>query len=493
MNATDAPTRTGNPYVGPRAFRAGEELPARDRETRELANLLKAERIVLLHAPSGAGKTSLIQAALDKRLRRGRFRPSHALRVNLPPPSEMDVVNRYTFSVGLSLLDGTVSQEELAALTLKEIVETAKSALEREFFVLVIDQFEEILLIDPADREQQNGFFAQLGEALEDGTVWALLSMREDYMGGLDRFLRYVPGQLSVRYRLDFLDRDAAKAAIRGPAEANGTPLDEDAADELVARLATATKQIPGGEEVEVPAPYVQPVQLQVVSKQLWRSVSRERRAEQKPFDGIHLPDVERHADISIALQSYYAGVVEHAAEKTGADIAAIRRWFENELITPQLYRSQTLRLPDSGDADPAAVIKELEDGYLIRGDTRGASTWYEIAHDKLVRPILEGNDLYFRRYREPWRLTAREWQRHEDDELLLAGLSLRNADKDADRSDTSAAERRFLDASHRAERASTNVVQRTQQRVSRSELFAYAEFVVIVVLIMLLLLLTLE
>lgn len=487
MSVARSPARIGNPYVGPRAFREGEELPARARETRELANLLKAERIVLLHAPSGAGKTSLIQAALDKRLRRGRFSPSPALRVNLPPPSTMDVLNRYTFSVGLSLLDGRLSPDVLATLTLPRIVEIAKSTLGREFFVLVIDQFEEILLIDPADREQQNAFFKQLGEALEDGTVWALLSMREDYMGGLDGFLRYVPGQLSVRYRLDFLDRTAAKLAIREPAEVNGAPLDEEAAEELVARLATATKQVPGGGEVEVPAPYVQPVQLQVVCKQLWRSVSKERRVEQRPFDRIDLADVKRHADISIALQSYYAGVVDHTAEETGAEVGAMRHWFENELITPQLYRSQTLRLPDSGEADPAAVIKELEDGYLIRGDTRGDSTWYEIAHDKLVRPILDDNDLYFRRYREPWRLTAREWERHEDDDLLLSGLPLRNAEKEAGRSHTSAAERRYLDASHRVEQASAGVFVRTQRRVSRSELIAYAELLVIVVLVVLL------
>ena len=45
------------PYVGPAGVPADETLFARDRETRELADLLVAERIVLLHAPSGAGKT----------------------------------------------------------------------------------------------------------------------------------------------------------------------------------------------------------------------------------------------------------------------------------------------------------------------------------------------------------------------------------------------------------------------------------------------------
>ena len=51
-----------NPYVGPRSFQTGQKLYGRDRELRELASLLIAERIVLLHSPSGAGKSSLIQA-----------------------------------------------------------------------------------------------------------------------------------------------------------------------------------------------------------------------------------------------------------------------------------------------------------------------------------------------------------------------------------------------------------------------------------------------
>ena len=53
-----------NPYVGPRAFQTGEKLYGRDREVRELLDLLIAERIVLLFSPSGAGKSSLIQAGL---------------------------------------------------------------------------------------------------------------------------------------------------------------------------------------------------------------------------------------------------------------------------------------------------------------------------------------------------------------------------------------------------------------------------------------------
>ena len=52
------------PFVGPRPFRHGEDLFGRDRDVNRLRDLLIAERIVLLFSPSGAGKTSLVQAGL---------------------------------------------------------------------------------------------------------------------------------------------------------------------------------------------------------------------------------------------------------------------------------------------------------------------------------------------------------------------------------------------------------------------------------------------
>ena len=71
-----------NPYVGPRSFEQHERLYGRDTETRKLANLLGAERIVLLHSPSGAGKTSLIQAALIPKMQERKFHVRHVARVN---------------------------------------------------------------------------------------------------------------------------------------------------------------------------------------------------------------------------------------------------------------------------------------------------------------------------------------------------------------------------------------------------------------------------
>src|SRR5262245_66046383 len=101
-----------NPYIGPRSFAPGERLYGRDTETRKLANLLGAERVVLLHSPSGAGKTSLVQAALIPKMRERKFHVRPVARVNHEAAQHSsNGYNRYVFSV-LSALESDWPDEQ---------------------------------------------------------------------------------------------------------------------------------------------------------------------------------------------------------------------------------------------------------------------------------------------------------------------------------------------------------------------------------------------
>jgi hypothetical protein len=103
--AAERKAKVSNPYVGPRAFRVWERLPNRQEEARELSDLVIAERVVLLHAPSGAGKTSLIQAAVRPALAESGFRPVGPVHVDQPPGSAA-IRNRYVYSIAQGLLGG---------------------------------------------------------------------------------------------------------------------------------------------------------------------------------------------------------------------------------------------------------------------------------------------------------------------------------------------------------------------------------------------------
>ncbi len=72
-----------NPFVGPRPIERGQPIFGRDAEIDGLYYLLSAERIVLFHSPSGAGKSSLLQAGLLPRLAE-QFDVWTPARVSLP-------------------------------------------------------------------------------------------------------------------------------------------------------------------------------------------------------------------------------------------------------------------------------------------------------------------------------------------------------------------------------------------------------------------------
>ncbi|HSJ52769.1 MAG TPA: hypothetical protein VLC52_03395, partial [Anaerolineae bacterium] len=272
-----------NPYVGPRAFQRGEVLYGRDREVLELIDLLIAERIVLFYSPSGAGKTSLIQAALVPELENEDFYVFPVMRLGLEAPAHSQPAdrraNRYILSLLLRLEEALPEADRLPASTLStmslsDYLEYVCANQTRPCGpVLIFDQFEEILTLDPVDRMVKLAFFEQVGRALRDGRRWALFSMREDHLAGLDPYLRAVPTRLSTTYRLELLGARAASEAIQQPARDHGVRFEASAAARLIDDLRRVRVQCPDGSTEEQPGPFVEPVQLQVVCYQLWENM----------------------------------------------------------------------------------------------------------------------------------------------------------------------------------------------------------------------------
>jgi hypothetical protein len=275
-----------NPFVGPRSFAYGERLHGRDREVAELGDTLLAQRMVLLYSPSGAGKSSLLEAALRPRLEQLQFRVLPTVRVgheSSPTFDSSSVRNRYMLSTLLSLEEGRaattrLSPTELNDISLQEYLELWDERMDDEpddptELCLFFDQFEELFTLDPTDIKEKTEFMTEVGVALRDRRRWALFAMREDFIAQLDPYLSLVPKRLTSRYRLDLLGVDAARVAMRRPAAEQGVDFSLDAANHLIDDLRRVRVQR-GGQVVEELGPYVEPVQLQVVCRQLWSSLS---------------------------------------------------------------------------------------------------------------------------------------------------------------------------------------------------------------------------
>ena len=446
--STLAVVQTQNPYVGPRSFRRDEALYGRDREVQELLDLLIAERIVLLYSPSGAGKTSLVQAALIPALERESFTVRPVMRVSrsneeLTPGT----FNRYILSALSDLEEGLPKEiqkapAELAQMTFEKYLaktvpiaaalssNSSKNSAAGE--VLIFDQFEEILTMDPADLGAKREFFVQLGSALRDRNRWALFSMREDYIAGLDPYLRLIPTRLRTTYRLDLLDGQEAQQAIQKPVLAMkaGIEFSESAAIKLVNDLARIRVQRPDGSVEEQVGLYVEPVQLQVVCLRLWEELLK--RWQSSPSDRREVlgSDLVEVGDVDTALADYYAERVKMLASSDGQN-RAIRQWVEDRLITDQGIRSQVLMGADKTEGLDNASVWALVDAHLLRAEKRRGATWFELAHDRLIEPVRKDNRRWLDAHLSRVQRDAAEWEKqHRPTSLLLRDRSLEDGER---------------------------------------------------------------
>ena len=443
VETSGAPT---NPYVGPVPFREGQKLYGREKETDELVDLLVSKRIVLLIAPSGAGKTSLIQAALIPRLR-DRYKlqalPTIRLTYRSEQVGQRSDVNRYALSTMRSLEghfppEQRYTDEQLAELSLGRYFEQrfpiSRDGASRQHWVLVLDQFEELFTLDPLDVAKKRAFLEDLGNVLAGvrgsaeepevagpPTLWALFSMREDYVAELQPFLDLIPTGLAFRYRLDLLERDRALEPVAKPA---GSAMDPATAPRLVEGLLTIQLRTPEGKEVTREGRFVEPVQLQVVCLRLWdKIVGGEKRT-------ISPDDVDQ-AEIEQALSDYVDAALKKAAQAAPMSEKVLRDWIEDNLITSTGIRAQALREPlVLGKVDGA--IAALIDTRLIRSDKRNDREWIELAHDRLVGPLRAANKTWRSRNLKPFQrqaeLYAKTGQTHK--EMLFWGEELIEAER---------------------------------------------------------------
>jgi len=432
-------------YPGLKPFEVGEAslFFGRAQETRDLYNLVMVERIVVLFAKSGMGKTSLLNAGLIPMLGKSDLKPAYVRFNNTSQTLHEQFLQKME-------AEGVVFDPEYQGKTLWEQLKYAQANKNgRPATPLIIfDQFEEIFTLytpeqrqhfvrefaDVANRKipetvqaellrlvQENPEIpdATLAELERQPSVQCIFSIRSDLLHLLNALSPQIPDILRSRYELGPLSEKGAREAIVLPAgleAAFASPpfrYDETTLAQIYSELSQQ-----GGENVES-------FQLQIICQAIEKMVVQHASASNgatasHPVTTLTVtPDLYGGAaGIQRLLTDFYTDKIGELPE---TQRLPARRIVEQELITDTERR----RSVDEGDLlkrnATLPLLNQLVEMRLLRKEPRLDSYYYEISHDTLVPPILVK---YRERRREEERLEELERQRLEKaerDALLAA------------------------------------------------------------------------
>jgi hypothetical protein len=406
---TDAPpappTTDENPFPGPTPYVRADanRFFGRGDEIDELTSLVLSTSAVVLDAPSGTGKSSLINAGLIPMLEQYEFTVisvrfgEHA--AAMQRSTYVSGANPFSAAVVAAIADatGTVDLGE----PLPEAM--ARLAAERPGgSLLLLDQFEEIFSNYPAHWSERTPFFRQLAEGLDaNRNLRALLAIRSDFLASLSPYQREIPGQLVVRYNLESLRTDAAAEAVERTFRDSGRPLPKADIAALIDGLLTIWV---GDRRLDVRGEFVNLIQLQIVCRGHWEKLAA--------HDGGRAVDTTGTAafiDVDRAMDEFVDSAIANTVRATRSDESVVRQWLESALITPNDRRAVVL----VGERETAgldnAVVDTLQAQRLVASEHRNDERWVELTHDSMIRALHRSNDRW-RRAQRRRRVHWRNW-----------------------------------------------------------------------------------
>ena len=476
--------------MGPETFQFKDRTRffGREREARDLLARVMSERLLLFYAQSGAGKSSLLNTRLIPQLVSEGFIVMPVGRVAGELPAGIDHVrNIFTFNLLTNIDKSGEYLAQLADVTITDFLRCLTATPDktgdnlqwrydptyvpsprrlenrRQQYVLIIDQFEEIISTYPGRWRDREAFFEELNQAmLDDPDLSVVLTLREDYVASLDLYAEIMADRLGARFRMERMDVAAAKEAIRLPAEGTNHPFTDEAVDDLAKNLSLT--HVVGQKEL-VEGRHVEPVQLQVVCYGLWDDMS------DRPPGPITATDVRTAGDVEKALAAFYEKAIAQVVNDPDLDVsdAQIRRWFSHQLITETGTRSTVYLNSETGEAGglPNEAVAILARQFLVRVEPRAGGEWVELVHDRFVEPISVANERI--RLADPLASAASLWDANDRSEsYLLHAHQLARAREAVEQNGADYPVLEFLDASEHLEQ------QRKDQTRKRYKIAAF-------------------
>lgn len=445
-------------YPGLRPFERSQSavFHGRREDIAALSNLIFRERLVVLFAKSGMGKTSLLQAGCAPELERQDFVPIFLRTERSDRPVLESINEMLDKDPHVGNLDITGIRPH-ASQTLWEKMKRLEFDLNGlpATPVLVFDQFEEAFTLSHKT-DSRNRFFSELAdlanetmpeslratllEQFEYGKIdvetmqwWEqqpnvriVLSIRSDFLHMIDRVSKGIPGILRNRYELLPLDREKARAAIVNPASQHGDYASQafsfapNALEEMLSFLSGRKAPNPeeDGKQEGTRADEIEAVNLQIICQDV-----EERIIDYQKNEGFEVDShfYEGQKGLRDSIRNFYQNqlnlfpkaFVERIAQKKsqGATITTLdkalvakdatvlhdtaRRLIEESLITPGNRRNSVVddTLISEYQVSPDFLDTLVDKSRLLRKEPRLDDFYYEISHDTLLPAVIESRN----------------------------------------------------------------------------------------------------
>jgi hypothetical protein len=350
-----------NPYKGLTAYNLSdaESFFGRQAAIHSLLSCLQNDRLTVLHAESGAGKTSLLRAGITPRLLTAGHLPVHIRSHNENPAQ----------AVKRAFLPIREDLSELLNLLFCDFLRQVSDILGQSAVLFVFfDQFEEFFTL--LTKEQRQAFITEWGPCLDDPRLnvrW-VLALRTEFLGRLDIFLPRI-NPSNNRYYLQRLTDDEARQVITAPAAERHVRFDEQLVENLLEEL--------GGSQIAPP-------QLQLVcetlyaerkgdtiTQDLYRHLGGAARILQQHLRRVltqNIPDEHYRSALLLleALSTHDGQRARRTLDELARDLAPYR-------VEPDVIKE---------------ILKQLVESRLLQVEKVGKALTYELVHDYLVEQI---------------------------------------------------------------------------------------------------------
>jgi len=366
-----------SPYKGLLEYRLNdaEIFFGRSQAVADILEHLERGPLTILHAESGAGKTSLIQAGLFPRLITDGHLPVYLRPYNIEP----------SLALKRAFLPDPGATPLLATALLRDFLRQVLGVLGTEVTLyLFIDQFEEFFT--QLEETGRTEFIGELAECLDDESLHArwCLSMRTEFFGNLANFRPRIRNPFENDHRLNRLNQTEAREVAVEPAKKREITFETGLVDTLLTDLGQAE---------------IAPPEIQLVCSALYEelppgqtTITRAQYTAQGGTVGILRNHLER------VLSRHLSPEDREIAQRVLEDLISVDgrrriRSLHRLLVEINASRPQPVTL-----AQLETIVNQLVDSHLLRAHTASASAAagfettsglsYELTHDYLLSQI---------------------------------------------------------------------------------------------------------